>query len=160
MQMTEDQNVVYLTKEGLEDIREELEHLKTVKRLEMSERLQDAIAQGDLSENADYDYAKQEQAFLEGRIRELEDTLRRAQIIEDRGPSDRVRVGSTVTITENGHNERETYRIVGVQEADPANGYISNESPIGQALLGASVGQVVTVDTPAGGLELEVKSIE
>lgn len=160
MRMINDENVVYLTEEGLQDIREELDHLKEVKRLELSERLQAAIAQGDLSENADYDYAKQEQAFLEGRIRELEDTLRRAEIIEDGGPADKVRVGSTVTITENGHDQEETYRIVGVQEADPGNGFISNESPIGQALLGAKVGQVVTVDTPAGGLELEIISIE
>lgn len=138
----------------------ELEHLKTVKRLEISERLQAAISQGDLSENADYDYAKQEQAFMEGRIRDLEDALRRAKVIKDGGPSDSVRVGSTVTVVENGYDNEETYRIVGAQEADPSNGYISNESPFGRALLGAKVGQVVTVETPGGGLELSIKSIE
>lgn len=155
-----DDNVVYVTQEGLESMTEELEHLKTVKRPEISERLQAAISQGDLSENADYDYAKQEQAFLEGRIRELEDALRRAKVIRDRGPSDSVRVGSTVTVVENGNDDEETYRIVGAQEADPSNGYISNESPFGRALLGAKVGEVVTVETPSGGLELAVKSIE
>ncbi|MFW5940747.1 MAG: transcription elongation factor GreA [bacterium] len=155
-----DQNVVYITKEGLQKMKEELEHLISVKRPELSERLQEAIAQGDLSENADYDYAKQEQAFLEGRIQELEDAIRRAKVIEDNGPTNAVRVGSTVTITENGYDEVEQYRIVGAQEADPTNGYISNESPIGQALLGAKVGEVVTVETPAGGLELEVKAID
>lgn len=153
------ENVVYVTEEGLEKIKEELEHLKSVKRPEISERLQAAISQGDLSENADYDYAKQEQAFLEGRIQDLEDTLRRAKVIKEGGPADRVRVGSTVTISENGYKGEETYRIVGVQEANPTEGLISNESPIGRALLGARVGDTVTVETPAGGLELEIKTI-
>jgi len=154
-----DGNVVYVTQDGLEKMQEELDYLIKVKRPEISERLQEAISQGDLSENADYDYAKQEQAFMEGRIKDLEDSLRRAQVIKDGGAGDRVRVGSTVTIIENGHDEEETYRIVGVQEADPTNGYISNESPFGRALLGAKKGEVVTVKTPSGGLELTVKSI-
>lgn len=154
-----DKNVVYVTKEGLKKMEDELEHLTEVKRPELSERLRAAIAQGDLSENADYDYAKQEQAFLEGRIQELEDALRRAQVIDDGGPGDKVRVGSTVTIIEDGYDDEETYRIVGAHEADPTNGYISNESPIGRALLGAKPGQVVTVETPNGGMELKVKSI-
>lgn len=153
-------SVVYVTKEGLQKMQEELEHLTKVKRPEISERLRDAISQGDLSENADYDYAKQEQAFMEGRIQELEDALRRAEVIEDGGPGDKVRVGSTVTIVEDGVDAEETYRIVGAQEADPTNGYISNESPIGRALLGAKAGQVVTVETPSGGMELKIKSIE
>lgn len=154
-----DKNVVYVTKEGLKKMEDELEHLTEVKRPELSERLRAAIAQGDLSENADYDYAKQEQSFLEGRIQELEDALRRAQVIDDGGPGDKVRVGSTVTIIEDGYDDEETYRIVGAHEADPTNGYISNESPIGRALLGAKPGQVVTVKTPNGGMELKVKSI-
>jgi len=154
-----DQNVVYVTKEGLEKMKEELEYLTKVKRPEISERLRDAIAQGDLSENADYDYAKQEQAFMEGRIIDLEDSLRRAKVIKDGGPGDRVNVGSTVTIVESDTDEEETYRIVGVQEADPTNGYISNESPIGRALLGAKEGEVVTVKTPSGGLQLTIKTI-
>lgn len=154
-----DKDVVYVTKEGLEKMQDELDHLIKVKRPELSERLRSAISQGDLSENADYDYAKQEQAFLEGRIQELEDALRRAQIIDDGGPGDKVRVGSTVTIVADGQDEEETYRIVGAHEADPANGYISNESPIGRALLGSKPGQVVTVETPGGGMELKVKDI-
>ncbi len=154
-----EENVVYVTEEGLHKIKEELEHLKSVKRLEISERLEAAIAQGDLSENADYDYAKQEQAFLEGRIQDLEDALRRAKVIKEGGPADRVQVGSTVTISENGFDAEETYRIVGVQEANPTEGLISNESPIGRALLGAKVGETVTVETPAGGLELEILTI-
>lgn len=154
-----EENVVYVTEEGLHKIKEELEHLKSVKRLEISERLEAAIAQGDLSENADYDYAKQEQAFLEGRIQDLEDALRRAKVIKEGGPADTVQVGSTVTISENGFDAEETYRIVGVQEANPTQGLISNESPIGRALLGAKVGETVTVETPGGGLELEILTI-
>jgi transcription elongation factor GreA len=154
------ENAVYVTKEGLEKVKEELNYLKEVKRLEISDRLEAAISQGDLSENADYDYAKQEQAFIEGRIKDLEDTLRRAKVIKDQGPSDVVRVGSTVTIVEDGLDETETYRIVGVEEAAPTDGFISNESPIGRALLGARVGETVTVETPAGGLELQIKAID
>ena len=154
-------NAIYLTKEGLEKIKEELEYLKTEKRAEISQRLEIAIAHGDLSENADYDYAKQEQAFTEGRINSLEDSLRRAVIIEHDGRTDRVRIGSTVTIVEDGlEDEPETYCIVGAPEADPSKGYISNESPIGQALLGGKVGQTVTVNIPAGSLRLKIRSIQ
>lgn len=154
-----DERVVYLTREGLEKIKEELEYLKKEKRSEISERLRQAISMGDLSENADYHYAKQEQAFMEGRIRDLEDSLRRAKIIEHNGPSDRVRVGSTVTVVEEGFDEEETYNIVGVHEADPGNGRISNESPFGRALLGARPGQTVHVETPRGELRLFVKQV-
>lgn len=153
------ENVVYVTKEGLEDMKQELEYLKTVKRAEVSERLERAISQGDISENADYDYAKQEQAFLEGRIMDLEDSLRRAKLIEEGGGVDSVRVGSTVTVAENGYDEKETYRIVGVHEASPADGLISNESPLGKALLGAKVGDVVEVKTPGGGMEFRIQEI-
>lgn len=156
----DDQNVVYITEEGLQSLHQELEYLTTVKRLELSDRLQKAIAQGDLSENADYHDAKQEQGFLEGRILELQDTLRRAQVIKEHGPSDRVRVGSTVTVLEEGGEEEETYRIVGVHEAAPGDGLISNESPFGHALLGAKVGETVRVSTPAGGtIKLKVRAI-
>lgn len=156
----DDQNVVYITKEGLQALHEELEHLTAVKRLELSDRLQKAIAQGDLSENADYHDAKQEQGFLEGRILELQDTLRRAKVIQEHGPSDRVQVGSTVTVIVDGEDEAETYRIVGVHEAAPGDGLISNESPFGRALLGARVGQTVRVQTPGGGIDLKVKAIK
>ncbi|PID87200.1 MAG: transcription elongation factor GreA [Chloroflexi bacterium] len=157
--MTNDQ-YVYMTEEGLQKINEELEYLKTEKREELSDKLEKAIAQGDLKENADYHAAKEEQAFVEGRIRDLEDSLRRAKIIEDAGPSDFVRVGSTVTVCEVGYeDEEETYYIVGAHEADPANGRISNESPIGRALLGASKGAVVSAMTPGGQIQFQVKSI-
>jgi transcription elongation factor GreA len=155
----DDQNVVYITEEGLQALREELEHLTTVKRLELSDRLQKAISQGDLSENADYHDAKQEQSFLEGRILELQDSLRRAKVIREDGRTDRVRVGSTVTVVEDGEVEEETYRIVGVHEAAPGNGLISNESPFGRALLGARVGDTVSVQTPGGGIDLKIKAI-
>jgi len=153
-------NIVYLTEEGIQKIKEELQHLKTAKRAEISERLEAAISHGDLSENADYDYAKQEQAFVEGRIKDLEDSLRRAQVINHDGRADKVRVGSTVTIVEEGFDDEETYTIVGVHEANPSNGLISNESPIGQALLNARLGQVVTVATPSGEARFCVKLIQ
>ena len=153
-------DVIYVTEEGLEKIKSELEYLKNERREEISERLELAISHGDLSENADYDYAKQEQAFVEGRIKDLEDSLRRAQIIDHDGRNDKVRVGSTVTVAEMGfEDEEEMYYIVGVHEADPANGRISNESPIGRALLGAKVGQKVKVNAPAGQIQLTVKAI-
>lgn len=152
-------NVVYLTPAGLEAIKEELAFLKNEKRAQLSERLRTAIAMGDLSENADYHTAKEDQAFMEGRIRDLEDTLRRARIIETTGPSEKVRVGSRVTIKEDGYDDEETYHIVGVHEADPAKGRISNESPFGRALLGARIGQTVRVDSPTGILSLKVLRI-
>ena len=152
---------VYITQEGLEKIKEELAHLKTVRREAISIKLEEAIAQGDLKENADYHAAKEEQAFTEGRIRDLEDSLRRAKIITEDIPKDKVRVGSTVTVCEVGYeDEEETYYIVGAHEADPANGRISNESPIGSALLGAKVGHHVTAATPSGTITFQVKSIQ
>lgn len=154
-------SVIYLTEEGLEKIKAELDHLKNERRQEISERLELAISHGDLSENADYDYAKQEQAFVEGRIKDLEDSLRRAKIIETDGRVDRVRVGNTVTVVETGFEDQpETYHIVGIHEADPGNGRISNESPIGRALLGAREGESVVALVPAGEIRLTVKSIE
>ena len=152
-------DVVYLTEEGLQKIKDELVYLKNEKREEISAKLQAAIAQGDLKENADYHTTKEEQAFIEGRIRDLEDSLRRAKVISDVGPSDVIRVGSTVTVTEEGYDDLETYYIVGVHEADPSNGRISNESPIGSALLGARKGQTVRVATPGGEVRLQVQSI-
>lgn len=154
-------NVLYVTEEGLAKIKEELAYLRGEKREEISERLEIAISHGDLSENADYDYAKQEQAFVEGRIKDLEDSLRRAQLIDNDGRSDRVRVGNTVTVVEEGFEDTpETYFIVGVHEADPGNGRISNESPFGRALLGSKVGAKVKVNTPSGVIELKITKIE
>ncbi len=158
--MNYDNNVLYITKEGLQKIHEELEHLKTTKREELSNKLEAAIAQGDLSENADYHAAKEEQGFVEGRIRDLEDSLRRAQIIEDEVPADTVSVGNKVTVIEEGFDEPETYHIVGPHEANPGNGRISNESPFGRALLGAKTGQTVSVETPGGEIRLTVQAIE
>ena len=152
-------NVVYLTEEGLQKINDELLYLKTVRREEIALKLEAAIRQGDLKENADYHDAKDEQGFIAGRIRDLEDSLRRAQLIEDVGPSDVVRVGSTVTVSEEGFDEEETYHIVGAHEADPGNGRISNESPIGRALLGARAGDIVSAETPAGEIRFMVQSI-
>jgi transcription elongation factor GreA len=154
-------DVVYVTEEGLQKIKEELAYLTGEKREEIADKLEQAIAQGDLKENADYHTAKEEQAFVEGRIRDLEDSLRRAKIIAPEGPSNRVRVGSRVTVVEVGYeDEPETYYIVGAHEADPANGRISNESPIGRALLGAKKGQVVAAETPGGQIELQIQLIK
>jgi transcription elongation factor GreA len=141
-------DVVYITKEGIQKIKEELAHLKTTRTEEIAAKLQTAIAQGDLKENADYHAAKEEQGFVEGRIRDLEDSLRRAKVIKDVGPSDVVRVGNTVTVFVEDDEEAETYNIVGAHEADPSNGRISNESPFGRALIGAKVGQTVAAQTP------------
>lgn len=157
--MSNNNNVVYLTEEGLQNIKDELQYLKTVKREEISEKLERAIRQGDLKENADYHDAKDEQGFIEGRIRDLEDSLRRSQIIEDDGPSDVVRLGSTVKVSEEGYDDVETYSIVGAHEANPSNGLISNESPIGRALLGSRMGDVVSAETPAGEIRFVIQSI-
>ncbi|GJM43145.1 MAG: transcription elongation factor GreA [Ardenticatenaceae bacterium] len=154
-------DVVYLTEEGLQKIKDELAYLKGEKREEMANKLQIAIAQGDLKENADYHAAKEEQGFVDGRIKDLEDSLRRAKIIQDVGPADKVRVGHTVTVLEldEGESYEATYYIVGAHEADPANGRISNESPIGRALLGSKKGQTVAVQTPGGQIQLQIQSI-
>lgn len=157
--MNQHYGVVYLTEDGLQKIKDELEYLKTDRREEISVKLQVAISQGDLKENADYHDAKEEQGFIEGRIRDLEDSLRRAQIIEDDGPSDVVRVGSKVTVSEEGFDGEEIYSIVGAHEADPGNGLISNESPIGSALLGARPGDIVSAETPGGEIRFQVQAI-
>lgn len=156
------QQVTYITAEGLAKIKEELEYLKNVKRVEISEKLKLAIAEGDLSENADYHDAKEQQSFTEGRIRDLENSLRQAKLIEeDQKPGNKVRVGATVVIAEVGfEDEEEEYRIVGVHEADPSKGLISNESPIGRALLGAKKGETVSAETPRGMMQFKVLQIK
>lgn len=151
-------NNIYLTPEGAAKLRVELDHLINVKRPELSKRLRHAISMGDLSENADYIVTKEEQAFLEGKIQELEATLRDAIIIENSGRSDRIELGSIVRIAE-GDGELLQYRIVGAKEADPRNGRISNESPIGQALLGKKVGEVAVSNTPAGDITYKILEI-
>lgn len=158
--MTKENDYVYVTEEGLQKLKEELDLLTNVKREEVAIKLQIAIAQGDLKENADYHAAKEEQGFIEMRVKDIEDSLRRIKIIEDTGPSDVVRVGSTVTVFDEEFEEEETYYIVGAHEADPSNGRISNESPYGQALLGAKKGKYVTVQTPGGQIRLKVTGIK
>jgi transcription elongation factor GreA len=148
----------YLTPEGLEKVNRELEYLSTVKRSEIAERLGFAIQQGDISENADYEVAKQEQAFNEGKIKDLEAVLRHARIIESDIPTDEVRVGNRVTVVEEGFPP-ETYTIVGPTEAAPEKGRISHESPVGSALLGKRVGDTIAIKTPAGELALTVSAI-
>jgi len=150
---------VYLTAEGVEDLRRELDHLVNVKRPALAERLHRAIQQGDLTENADYIAAKEEQGFLEGRVQQIEVMLRNAVIIEENGPSDEVALGSRVTVVEEGAEEAETFRIVGPAEANPGQGNVSNRSPLGRALLGRRVGDVVTVEAPAGDIVFRITAI-
>ena len=150
----------YLTKEGEARLRAELEQLEGPARTDLARRLREAIQMGDLSENADYIAAKEEQGFLEGRIQELKYILRNAVIIENNGNhSGVVDVGTTVTIQEEDYPP-EVYYIVGSKEADPANGRISNESPIGKALMGKRVGDVVPVETPGGVIKFKIQKIE
>lgn len=153
----------YLTAEGAEELRNELDELINVKRPALAALLKEAISQGDLSENADYIDAKEQQAFLEGRIQYLENLLRKATIIEEDtadAPLDEVQVGSEVTILGEDESETETYRIVGAAEADPRNGKISHESPMGAALIGRRVGDKVSVSTPGGEWLVTIKGIE
>ena len=150
---------VYLTAEGVQDLRQELEHLINVKRPALAKRLRHAIQQGDLSENADYSAAKEEQGFLEGRIQQIEAMLLRAKIIEENGPTDKVSLGSRVTVVEDGLDEEEVFQIVGPAEARPAEGKISYESPLGQTLLGRKVGNRVTVEAPGGEIVFKIIGI-
>ncbi|GAB4433425.1 MAG: transcription elongation factor GreA [Anaerolineae bacterium] len=141
---------VYLTLEGKKKLESELEYLTTVRRQEVAAAIKSAKEEGDLSENSAYDEAKLAQGFLEGRIQTIQSQLRNAVIIEEsNGSNGAVTIGSTVTVEEEGFGE-ETYTIVGSAEADPLDGKISNESPIGVALLGAKVGQSVKAQTPGG----------
>ncbi len=150
----------YLTADGAARMKAELAQLKSVARDEISKRLRAAIQMGDLSENADYSKAKEDQAFLEGRIQELEYILNNAIIIdEDKGNREIVEIGATVTIQE-GDYDPETYFLVGAKEADPRNGRISNESPFGKALLGAKKGETVSAETPGGTVKLKILKIE
>jgi transcription elongation factor GreA len=148
---------VLLTEDGLKKLNEELKVLKEDRRKEVIERIQEAISHGDLSENADYAQAKEEQAFIEGRIQEIEEMLKNAEIIEHNGNSNQVTVGCTVTLKANG--KEFVYTIVGSNEANPSAGKISNESLVGKALIGAKLGQAVQVQTPAGTTEYTVVSI-
>ncbi len=150
---------VYLTADGAEELRRELHELLNVRRPELALKLKEAVAQGDLKENADYHDAKEQQAFLEGRIQYLENVLRSAQVVSNDGPRDYVGVGSEVTIVEDGGDDEETYNIVGAAEANPREGKISNESPIGSALMGRKKGDKVRVKTPGGEVVFKIKRI-
>ena len=153
-------NKVYLTNEGFLEIEEELNHLKEVKRPEIIKALKDARALGDLSENADYDAARNEQAQIEGRISELEKILETAEIIEKRD-TDKVGLGATVKIKylEEDDDEVEEYRIVGSKEADPSNNKVSNESPLAKGIMGARVGDECVVESPNGSYRVEIIEI-
>jgi len=153
------EEAIFVTLEGRHKLEEELEYLRTVRRAEVAERIHSAKEAGDIMENAAYDYAKEEQAFVEGRIQALEVTLRKAMIIEG-SSTDEVGLGARVTVMERGGDMPETYQIVGSVEADPTKGRISNESPIGKALLGHGVGEEVAVSTPGGLLHFQIVSIE
>jgi transcription elongation factor GreA len=152
---------VVLTYEGLKNLEEELQELKIVKRKEIAEKIKEARAQGDLSENAEYDAAKEEQAEVESRIVTLEKMLRNAEIIDDEAlDKDIVGIGSRVRIYDAKYDEELAYTIVGSTEADPFNGKVSNESPVGMAIIGHKVGDEINVTTPDGIIRCKVLSIE
>ncbi|MBV6451319.1 MAG: Transcription elongation factor GreA [Anaerolineales bacterium] len=149
---------IYLTPEGEAKLKTELAELTGSRREELAQRLRSAIQMGDLSENADYHKAKEDQAFLEGRIQEIEAILRMATIVEKQ-QSDVVMVGSRVTVQEENFDP-ETFDMVGAKEADPRNGKISNESPIGSALIGHKAGDVVEAQTPGGSVKFKIIKVE
>lgn len=148
----------YLTTAGEIKLRTELAELTGPRREELAKRLRSAIQMGDLSENADYHKAKEDQAFLEGRIQEIEAILRMAIIVE-RQEGDTVMVGSRVIIQESGFDP-ETFYVVGAKEADPRNGKISNESPIGSALMNHKAGEIVEAQTPSGSIKIKIMSVD
>ena len=149
-----------ITDEGLKRLENELEELKTVRRKEVAEKIKVALSFGDLSENSEYDEAKNEQAIIEGRIAEIENQLKNVRVLDEAELSvENVHVGSLVTVREKGKKKEITYRILGSTEADPLNGRISDESPVGKALLGCRKGEEVEVETPGGILKLVVVEI-
>ncbi len=150
----------FLTKEGFQKLQEELDHLRSSKRQEVAERLHEAMEGGELIENAEYEAAKNEQAFVEGRIQELEMILASARVIEDNAKhAGVIQVGTTVTIEEEG-SPAETYTIVGAAEANPREGKISNESPIGKAVIGHRAGETLFVDAPGGHFKVKIVKVK
>ena len=149
----------YLTPEGLKRLEDELEHLRGVRRSEVAQRLHEAMAEGEVEENPEYDEAKNEQAFVEGRIMEIEAILSNAILIENKGPANEVRLGSRVTVTEVGTRSQEHYILVGSAEVDPLNGRISNESPLGKALVGRKLNEQFQIQAPDGVLKFKVTHI-
>lgn len=155
------EKVFPMTQAGKEKLEQEVEYLKSVKRKEVVERIKIARSFGDLSENSEYDSAKEEQAFVEGRITTLENMIRNAQIIsEEEMSSDVVALGRSVTFVELPDGDEETYTIVGSAEADPFEGKISNDSPIAKSLIGRKVGEEVTVQTPGGEMNVRIITIK
>ena len=152
---------VVVTREGLQRMKEELEYKETTEKMKVAEQLKVAISYGDLSENAEYDAAKNDQAVLEQRITELKAMIENAVVVdESKISTDVVGFGTRVTIVyEDEPDDEETYTIVGTSESDPANGKLSNESPVGEALIGAHVGETVTAQTPGGPLRIKVSEI-
>ena len=157
--MTSEKKEVFLTSEGFLEIEEELNELKTVKRPEIIKAIKEARALGDLSENADYHAAREEQAIIEGRIQELEYLVDHATIISEEA-SYKARIGSSVIIKYVGEDDSEEYKIVGSTEADPFENKISNESPIAKAIIGHKKGEIVTVESPNGKYEIEILEIK
>ncbi len=149
----------YLTRHGYDKLQDELEHLRTEKRKEVADRLHEAMEGGELIEDAEYEAAKNEQAFVEGRIQELEMILANARIVDETGKREVVQVGAHVTIQE-GDNDPEIFTIVGPAEANPREGYISNESPLGRALMDHRAGDKVRVDAPAGAFQVQILKVE
>ena len=155
------ENPVYLTQSGLDSLSKELDHLVSERRPEIAQQIAEAKAEGNVRKNAGYEEAKNAQAFVEGRIRELKVKIDNAQIIDDsQTPNNQVALGRRVVVREGGYNAEEVYTIVGSTETDPSNGRISNESPIGKALLGHTAGEVVRVKAPAGESEFEIVRVE
>lgn len=146
----------FLTREGFQKLQDELDFLRSQKREEIANRLHEAMEGGELIENAEYEAAKNEQAFVEGRIKELEILLATSRIIDEAPETGSIQVGSTVVVQEEGSKEKEEYVIVGAAEADPAEGKISNESPLGRALLNHKESDSVQVDAPAGAFKVKV----
>ncbi len=153
-----DTKEVYFTEEGLNDLKQELEYLKTTKRPEVINALKDARALGDLSENAEYDAARAEQSSIENKIKELEAVLEKATVIKN-VTTDKVSIGTNVKIKYMDDDDVEDFSIVGIKEADPFNNKISNESPIAKAILGLKVGDIVSVDSPNGKYDVKVVEI-
>jgi len=159
--MSEHSRPTFLTQEGYQRLEQELEHLRKVRRQEVARRLHAALAEGDLIENAELEDARNEQSFVEGRILMLQRMLGSAVIIEEEGPREVIGLGSRVTVTEGDEDgQRETYHIVGSAEADPTKGLISNESPLGHALMGRRVGETAEVNAPAGVLIFKIVEIQ
>lgn len=153
---------ILLTREGLEKIKNELQYLKTVRRKEIAERIKSTRKYGDISENSEYDDAKNEQAFVEGRIKDLEQILRNVKLIEENNDSEdinTVRLGATVKLEDMESGESFTYTLVGSAEADPSENRISNESPVGQAIIGKKEGDVVEVEVPVGKIAYKITQV-